>query len=445
MKPPYHRSKLRSESLFWACLACLTGIVLAAPIQEPPESISLKQRVESLSKELDADKEQQRDAAEKALLEIGPDALEFLPQTDDLASEEWTMRIERIRARFVEDSTFDFHEPAMVNIQGNLSVFEALEAIQKQTRNPIGLEPFRGQDAFQEKFDFDIQGVTFWEAIDEVLGKINWQITPRDGAGLLFGPKFAIPEGQAELLKAISVEPPPAIYIGILRMQPISLSKSMNFLDPTQSTATLEFSLHWEPRFHPVFVRFPMDNLVVRTDNSELLLVPKDQSSEYVPSGSQMITSMRVIKPTPAALKIGSWKGELQIAVPGRLSTIEFSSPTENSGKSLSTGDMKVVLESARKNRDLQEIQIGVSLANQPSSDVLQGWIALTDAYLLDKDGKKIEHAGWATTRLTKNDIGLSYLFDIEEDLSQYRFVYKAPDSVILQTVEYEFNNIPFP
>jgi hypothetical protein len=179
MNPPCHRSNYRSEFLFWACLACLSGIVLSAPIQEPPESISLKQRVESLSKDLDADKEQQRDAAEKALLEIGPDALEFLPQTDDLASEEWTMRIERIRARFSEDSTFDFHEPAMVSIQGTLSVFEALEAIQKQTRNPIGLDPFRGQDAFQEKFDFDIQGVTFWEAIDEVLEKINWQIIPR--------------------------------------------------------------------------------------------------------------------------------------------------------------------------------------------------------------------------------------------------------------------------
>jgi hypothetical protein len=148
----------------------------------------LKQRVESLSKELDADKEQQRDAAEKALLEIGPDALEFLPQTDDLSSEEWTMRIERIRARFIEDSTLDFHEPSMVNIQGSLSVFEALEAIQKQTRNPIGLEPFRSQEAFQEKFDFAIKGVTFWEAIDEVLEKIDWQIIPRDGAGLLFGP-----------------------------------------------------------------------------------------------------------------------------------------------------------------------------------------------------------------------------------------------------------------
>jgi hypothetical protein len=411
----------------------------------PPGNISLRERIESLCKALDADKEDQRDSAEKALLEIGPDALEFLPLLDDLASEEWTMRIERIRARFIQDSAFDFHEPAMVNLQGNLSVFEALETIQKQTRNPVGLDAFRRQDAFQEKFDFNIQGVTFWEAIDEVLGKIGWQIAPKDGAGLALGPKFVIPEDQSELLEDLSSEPLPAIYIGILRMQPISLSKSMNFLDPLQSTATLEFSLHWEPRFHPVFVRFPMDKLVVRTDESQLLLVPKDQSSEYVPSGSQMITSMRVIKPTPTALKIGSWKGELQIAIPGRLATIEFNSPTESSGKTLTTGDMKVVLESARKNRDLQEIQIGVSLANQPSSDVLQGWIALTDAYLLDKDGKKVEHAGWATTRLTKNDIGLSYLFDIEEDLSQYRFVYKAPDSVILQTVDYEFSKIPFP
>ncbi|MFM9062636.1 MAG: hypothetical protein ACKOOI_06330, partial [Pirellula sp.] len=79
------------------------------------------------------------------------------------------------------------------------------------------------------------------------------------------------------------------------------------------------------------------------------------------------------------------------------------------------------------------------------SNDVLQGWIALTDGYLIDKDGNRIDHAGWATTRLTKNDIGLSYLFDIEGSLSDYRFVYRAPESVILQTVDYEFNNIPFP
>ena len=281
--------------------------------------------------------------------------------------------------------------------------------------------------------------------MDEILEKIDWQITPRDNAKLAFGPKAQIPEDPAGLLKSLPRESLPPIYIGVLRMQPIAISKTTNFLDPLQSTAELEFSVHWEPRFKPVFVRFPMDKLVVRTENDERLLVPTDQSSEFVPTGSQLVASLRVVKPTQAATKIESWKGELQIAIPGRIATIDFLNPKDNSGKSLTAGDLTVVLESARKNRDLQEIQVGVSLANQPSNDVLQGWVALTDGYLVDKQGDRIDHAGWATTRLTKNDIGISYLFDIEGEMSDYRFVYRAPESVILQTVDYEFNNIPFP
>jgi hypothetical protein len=154
---------------------------------------------------------------------------------------------------------------------------------------------------------------------------------------------------------------------------------------------------------------------------------------------------MRVVKPTLQATKIASWKGELQIAIPGRIATIGFDNLKENNGKSLNAGDITVVLESARKNRDLHEVQIGVSLANQPTNDVLQGWVGLTDGYLVDQEGNKIQHAGWATTRLTKNDIGISYLFDIQDELVDYRFVYRAPESVILQTVDYEFNNIPLP
>ncbi|MFN5104327.1 MAG: hypothetical protein ACK5GJ_16155, partial [Planctomycetota bacterium] len=203
--------------------------------------------------------------------------------------------------------------------------------------------------------------------------------------------------------------------------------------------------VQWEPRFNPVFVRFKMDKLVVRTDNDELLLVPTDQSSDYVPTGSQLMVSMRVVKPTQAASKIASWKGEMQIAIPGRIATIDFENPKENTGKTQTAGDLTVVLESARKNRDLQEVQIGVSLTNQLSSEVMQGWMALTDGYLLDKEGNRIDHAGWATTRITKHDIGLSYLFDIEAPLSDYRFVYRAPESVILQTAVYEFDNIPIP
>jgi hypothetical protein len=413
--------------------------------QEPQEQASLREKIVQLAKQLDDDKEAQRDAAEKQIQEIGPEALEFLPPLDEQASAELRMRIERLREKFLEESTVDFHEPSMVNLVGEMSVVEALERIEKQTRNRIGLDAYRKQPALGEVADLDIQGLTYWEALDEVMQQIDWQIIPRDNAKIAFGPKVRVPDDNKGLLKSLPRESIPPIYIGVLRLQPVALSKTTNFLDPLQSTADLDFVVQWEPRFNPVFVRFAMDKLVVRTDNDELLLVPTDQSSDYVPSGSQLLVSMRVLKPTQAATKIASWKGQLQIAIPGRNATIDFDNPKDNSGKTLTSGDLTVVLESARKNRDLQEVQIGVSLTNQPSTDVLQGWIARTDAYLVDKDGNRVDHAGWATTRLTKSDIGLSYLFDIEGALSDYRFVYRAPESVILQTVDYEFNNIPFP
>jgi len=429
-------------------ILCASALVFMAQMgfaQEPDSIPSMATRVAQLAKELDADKEANRDAAEKELCDIGPDILEFLPLIDDQSSAELRMRIERIREKFLQETTLDFHEPAMVNLQGEMSVSQALLEIEKQTRNRIGSDALQRQEAFREMVDLNIQGVTYWEAIDELMGKIDWQVAAKDSGKLSFGPKLKLAEDRPGFLKSLPQDSIPPIYIGILRMQPLSISKTINFLDPIESTATLDFVVHWEPRFSPVFVQFPMEKLVVRTDNDENLLVPNDQSCEYVPAGSQLIASMRVIKPTQAATKISSWKGEMQIAIPGRLASIDFLNPKEQSGKSLTTGDMTVVLEAARKNRDLQEVQIGVSLKNQPSNDVLQGWVALTDAYLIDQEGNKVENAGWATTRITKSDIGLSYFFDIEDELSEYRFVYRAPESVILQTVDYEFNNIPIP
>jgi len=433
----------RELAFVWILVSLLS--LLARGNQDPDETNNIQARVGELAKQLDADKEVDRDSAEKELREIGPQALEYLPPLDDLASPELRMRIERIREKFIQESTLDFHEPAIVNLVGDISVIEALESIEKQTRNKIDLENYRRQASFSEIVKLDIQGVTYWEAIDELLEKVDWLIASKDGGKLALNPKPKIPQDPSVLFKNTLQAPISPIYIGVLRLQPTAISKTTSFLDPLQSSAELDFVLHWEPRFNPVFVRFPMDKLVVRTDNDEILPVPIDQSCEYTPIGSQLVSTMRVVKPTLQATKIASWKGELQIAIPGRIATIGFDNLKENNGKSLNAGDITVVLESARKNRDLHEVQIGVSLANQPTNDVLQGWVGLTDGYLVDQEGNKIQHAGWATTRLTKNDIGISYLFDIQDELVDYRFVYRAPESVILQTVDYEFNNIPLP
>ncbi|MFM7927535.1 MAG: hypothetical protein ACKO9Q_07445, partial [Pirellula sp.] len=71
--------------------------------QEPQEQASLREKILELAKQLDADKEANRDAAEKEIQEIGPEALEFLPPLDEQASAELRMRIERLREKFLEE------------------------------------------------------------------------------------------------------------------------------------------------------------------------------------------------------------------------------------------------------------------------------------------------------------------------------------------------------
>ncbi|MFN7628338.1 MAG: hypothetical protein ACK5PZ_16045, partial [Pirellula sp.] len=73
------------------------------------------------------------------------------------------------------------------------------------------------------------------------------------------------------------------------------------------------------------------------------------------------------------------------------------------------------------------------------------GWTSMLDAYLEDDRGNRMEHAGWSTTRLTGRDIGLSFLFEVEESLEGYRFVFVAPQSIMQQTVEYTLGGIPLP
>ena len=58
--------------------------------------------VTKLSNDLDEVKQSVRDAAEAKLLEIGPAVVEFLPAVSSDASDEWKMRIDRLRSALEE-------------------------------------------------------------------------------------------------------------------------------------------------------------------------------------------------------------------------------------------------------------------------------------------------------------------------------------------------------
>jgi len=171
------------------------------------------------------------------------------------------------------------------------------------------------------------------------------------------------------------------------------------------------------------------------------------EETEFVPAGgSQLQVALDFILPERRAKKINRWNGKVNVSIPGKPATLEFDELLKEGKKTSAIGNLKVVLEKARKNRDIYEVLIAVSL-NTPgqSAEAFRGWTNSLEAFMFDKDGKRYENVGWSTTRMNNNEIGLSYLFDIEKGLEGCKFMYRAPGAIVEQTAEFVLEDVPLP
>ncbi len=413
-------------------LVCLTHPRIAVG-QSDVESEAIKKTVTVLSEGLDADKESERDAAEAELLVMGAKALRYLPAVSDDASAEWRMRIDRVRKRLMEMDSEQTFALTRVTLSGRMTGRETLESIAKMTQNTLELDA--EIPALEQQIDVAFENALFWEAIDSVLDQLGLSIPPRDGDRLSL---MARPP-EAPMRIAF------ATYMGGFRMEPISITKNLDLVFPEASSVTFQLSLAWEPRLTPAAIRFLIEDLSLVCDNGEVLRPKPNQGNEYVPSGSLLVASFEFDEPSRTARRIEEWKGTIEVAIPGRPVEVEFNDLDTARDTKLLVGDLEITLERARKNRDIYEVLIGVSMREPPATDAMQGWSSLIDAHLVGPDGAKTEHAGWATTRMTNNEIGLSFLFEVEDDLKGYRFVFQAPQSVAHQTLEYSLEQVPLP
>jgi hypothetical protein len=102
-------------------------------------------------------------------------------------------------------------------------------------------------------------------------------------------------------------------------------------------------------------------------------------------------------------------------------------------------------LDEIRKNNAVWEINMRFSL--DEDNGALQShraWVFQNLSYMLDKEGNQIDNGGLETTRQTKNEVGVTYVFDVPtiEGLS---WVYETPAAIVDLPVEYEIKDIELP
>ena len=399
------------------------------------EKEEMSKLVDKLSDELDDVKKAVRDGAEAKLLEMGSAVIEFLPPVSSDSTPEWKMRIERLREALENLENKEFTLASNVNLTGSMTAREALTEMAEQTGNLLTLGELAN---LEREVVADFEDTPFWEAFDEVLDQVELTVAGGDGESIQF-----VPRSQNAPMRIAT-----AGYAGVFRLEPLSVLKTYKLHDPGTSNVRVQVLLSWEPRLTPVFVKFPMESMNLVCDNGETLkAVVTSSETEFVPAGgSQLQVELEFDLPSKEATRIKRWDGKVFVTIPGKPATIEFSDLMNADKKEASVGNLKVVLEKARKNRDIYEVLVGLKMSGKDqSSESFRGWSNTHEAYLLDAKKNQVDNVGWSTTRMTDDEIGLSYLFDIEKGLDGCKFMVKAPANIVDQTIEFTLEDVPLP
>src|SRR5204863_961421 len=120
-------------------LLLTAGLALGqAPDKSPandkaPAHDEARAKVVALVRQLDHDELAKREAAEKALVAMGPEVLPLLPTLGPQASTEVRNRVNRVRNALVKAEVEAATRPSLVTLSGEMPVSEALAEIARQT------------------------------------------------------------------------------------------------------------------------------------------------------------------------------------------------------------------------------------------------------------------------------------------------------------------------
>jgi hypothetical protein len=417
----------------------------------PEDDEQLGRQVSRLVRQLDDDRAAERDAAEKQLLELaGTTAaetdrfLELLPEDNDQMPLALRDRLSTIRQQ-VEDRV---SKSAVIGSTITLSakdmpLAEVFAAIEKHTGNRLvdsrqqeGDEPA----AMSGTVTIELKDEPFWQAVDKLLDRTGLGVYNYGGENALSIVSRDMQDGRRF---------GSASYSGPFRLEILEVQAQRNLRQAQRKSLKLQLEVSWEPRLRPIALSQPIEDLQATTDAGSPLSVSQPDAvlDVEVPDGTQaaeIVLSFDL--PPREAKKIASLRGTLRALVPGRRAEFRFDDVANAAGKTERRGGVQVTLDDVRKNNAIWEVHMRMALdEDNHALESHRGWVFQNKSYLVGKDGQPIDNAGFETTRQTRNEVGVAYLFDLPEGIEGLTWVYETPAAIVELPVEYEINDIELP
>jgi len=408
--------------------------------QAPSSGFELADEVQSLVRELNERSAEKRDAAEEALVELGPEILVLLPDPETPLPAESEARLKRVRSRLQFLQAEQAARASPVTLSGRMSLLRFFEKIEQQTGNRVlDLRDRFGQEITNPELEIDFDAAPFWQALDDVLARTDTTVYPFPGeAAVAIVNRGAGETGRDQW----------AAYSGAFRFEPTEFVARRNFSRQGEGTLRLRYQVSWEPRLRPILLRQRIGDLKLFTGGELYSTDADDAAVVEIPTRRGTIASEFEVplKLLPAETdRVEKLTGRLEVLLPSGTEKFRFEDLSDIKTSTQRHASTTVTIEKVWQREALSEIRIRVGFDDPGEAlESHRGWVFNNDAYLENSNGERVEPATLETIHQTETEVGIAYIFALD-DLSGHAFVYETP--VLIQRIhlDYELRDLPLP
>ena len=420
-------------------------VILAAALAVAPEDVKTEESTEDLAakvaalvKQLEDPQSAKRNEAEESLIKLGPSILEHLPPLGPKASAELKNRLQRVRDSLDTATAETTLEPKLVTLKGEMKATAALKAIGEQTGNVlIDFRDRFGQESSDPMITMDVEGVTFWEAIDKALDAGSLDIYPNNDEGT--GLAFINQDDNGTRKRSMG-----ATYNGPFRMEWMRVDATRDLRNPMNQGMSLLAEIAWEPRITPIYMELPLSDLSITADNGEKINVDGSLGNVEIPVSKQQQAAEATISialPDRSVKTLSEVKGKIVAMIPGPVESFEFTSLDRPmaADKTKRKAGVTVKLESAKSANQLLEVAIRIRFEDAGAAlESHRGWLYDNECFVVNESGKKIPNGGMEAGASDINESVVIYRFDLNElKLAKLKLVYQTP--CILRRIPVDF------
>jgi hypothetical protein len=418
-------------------LAGLLAVVALSPRPAPADEVSAatKGRVKALVAVLDDADAAKRNQAAKLLDGLGPDILPLLTDPDekltDRQKEAVADVVKKLRARQGDGAP----AATKVTLVGAYTLEKALAEIAKQTGNVVEDRRMKKEE---EKRSIDVNGVPFWQALDQLARDTDTRIDVYQKDGVL-----ALVDGpyREQLVS----------YNGIFRTVIKGISAHHNF-DTDMGYDEVSLEVTWEPRFKPFFIETRPETLVVTDDKNKELAGAQPGGGRVPVEGSYATVDLRLPPAPRSANRLGLLKGKLAVLGPSKWLTFTFD---ELKVSEQTKDGVTAKLNKLNLTPDVWTVEMALKYPDSgPSFESFESWLVYNQIHLVSKDtGQRVaNNAGFETGNSSGTRASLSYHWADDPKAKftrgkpdEWKVVYKTPGQFVEVPAAFEFKDVPLP